>query len=197
MVRRFRILLTAAAALLGTVHSGAEVRDTRPAIFSPTFKTLQTKVNGNDQLPPVITMGSDDVLTVGFDELASDRRYMRYELLHCNALWAVDGLLPSEYVDGFNEGYVEDYRFSEATLTQYVHYEIVIPDPALKIKLSGNYLLRVYDESDPDETLLQVRFSVVEPIMSATAEVTSRTDIDYNNSHQQLTACPVEMYVRI
>lgn len=187
MVKRFRILLTAAAVLVGIVHSGAEVRDTSPAIYSPTFKTLQTKVNGNDQLPPVITMGCDDVLTIGFDELASDRRYMRYELLHCNALWAVDGLLPSEYVDGFNEGYVEDYRFSEATLVQYVHYEIVIPDPALKIKLSGNYLLRVYDENDPDETLLQVRFSVVEPIMSATAAVTSRTDIDYNNSHQQLT----------
>ena len=165
----------------------AEEKDTRTGVFHPSFHTLQTKINGNDQLPPVIMMDSDDVLTISFDELASDRRYMRYELLHCNALWQRDALLSPEYVDGFNEGYVNDYSFSRATLIQYVHYEIKIPDPEMKIKLSGNYLLRVYDEGNPDETLLQVRFSVCEPLMTATASVTSRTDIDYNQSHQQLT----------
>ncbi len=186
MVKYFRKIFTAVGLMI-SVLAVSQVRDTHTAIFSSSFKTLQTKVNGDDQLPPVIIMGSDDVLAISFDELASDRRYMRYELLHCNALWVVDALLPSDYVDGFNEGYIEDFRFSEATLVQYVHYELTIPDPAVRIKLSGNYLLRVYDENDPDETILQVRFSVVEPMMSATAGVTSRTDVDYNGSRQQLT----------
>ncbi|MCM1349443.1 MAG: DUF5103 domain-containing protein [Firmicutes bacterium] len=168
------------------VAKAAEV-DTRTAIFNPAFKTLQTFVNGSDQLPPVIMMGSNDVLTISFDELAGDRRYMRYSLMHCNALWQPDRMLPTEYVEGFNEGFVEKYSYSQATLVQYVHYEIEIPDPQMQIKLSGNYLLRVYDESDPETTLLQVRFSVAEPTMEARATVTSRTDVDTNRSHQQLT----------
>lgn len=173
--------------LAGTISAADPTMDTATAIFNDSFRTLQTKVNGNDQLPPVIMMGSDDRLTVSFDELASERRYMRYELIHCNAAWHADALLPAEYVDGFNEATVDLYSYSQATLVQYVHYEIVIPDPDLDIKLSGNYLLRIYDESDPATTLLQTRFSVVESAMTARAEVTSRTDIDYNDSHQQLT----------
>ncbi len=156
-------------------------------VFNPDFKTLHTKVNDNDQLPPVIVMNSDDVLSVGFDELSPDRRFMRYELIHCDAGWRKDALLPSDYIDGFNEATIDDYDMSQATLIQYVHYNIDIPNPGMKIKLSGNYILRVYDEADPSETLLQVRFSVVEPGVLPTARVTTRTDIDYNREHQQLT----------
>jgi len=157
------------------------------AIFNPAFRTLQTKVNGSDRLPPVIMMGCDDELTIGFDELASDRRYMRYELLHCNAQWKPDELLSPEYVDGFNEGVIDEYSFSRATLVQYVHYELRLPNEDMRVKLSGNYLVRVYDEQSPDETLLQVAFSVCEPLMDVKAYVSSRTDVDYNDRHQQLT----------
>lgn len=165
----------------------ARVTDTRTMTVHPAFYSLQTKVNGNDQLPPLIVLGSEDVLTVGFDELAEDRRYMRYELIHCDALWMPDVLMPSEYLDGFNEYNVEDYAFSQATTAHYVHYEITLPNERMDMKLSGNYLLRVYDESDPDATLLQVRFSVVEPLMKVEASVSSRTDVDYNDAHQQMT----------
>lgn len=170
-----------------SVAEAGESTSLRTEITNPAFRTLQTKVNGNDQLPPVIVLGGDDVLTVSFDELSSELRYMRYELIHCDAGWDKDALLPSDYVEGFNEGIVETYDMSQATLIQYVHYEIDIPNPRMKIKLSGNYILRVYDEAEPAVTLLQVRFSVVEPGVRISADVTSRTDIDYNRKHQQLT----------
>ena len=160
---------------------------TETTVFNPAFKSLQTKVNGNDQLPPVIVLGSDDVLEIEFDELSSERRYIRYELYHCDAGWQRDTLLPSDYLDGFNEGHVDEYEMSSATLIQYIHYRIEVPNPDMHIRLSGNYLLRAYDENDPEETLFQVRFSVVEPQLSASASVTTRTDIDYNREHQQLS----------
>lgn len=187
MVNVRRVILSLFALTLTLCATAAEVTDTHTAIFYPQFHTLQTKINGNDQLPPVIMLGSDDILSVSFDELSSDRRYMRYELIHCDASWRPDRLLPNEYVEGFNEGTIDDFSFSEATLVQYVHYNLLIPSPGMGIKLSGNYLLRVYDESTPDETILQVRFRVAEPTMKASATVTSRTDTDYNGSHQQLT----------
>lgn len=187
MVKRLVILLAVWLTSVVGAMAYEPVATTLTHIFSPGFMSLQTKVNGNDLMPPIIMLGSDDVLSIGFDELASDRRYMRYELIHCSATWQPDALLPSEYVDGFNEAEVEIYDFSQATTVQYVHYEIEVPNPQMQIKLSGNYLLRIYDESDPSATLLQVRFQVAEPLMKAAASVTSRTDIDYNNAHQQLT----------
>lgn len=187
MVNRLRFILFLLVPALTVNASAADVTDTHTAIFDPQFHTLQTKVNGNDQLPPVIMLNSDDLLNISFDELSSDRRYMRYELIHCDAAWHPDILLPNEYVEGFNEGTIDDFSFSEATLVQYIHYRLLIPSPGMAIKLSGNYLLRVYDETTPDDTILQIRFRVAEPAMKASASVTSRTDTDYNGSHQQLT----------
>ena len=161
--------------------------DTSTQIFHPSFHTLQSKVNGSDQLPPVIVLGSDDRLSISFDEIADERRYMRYELIHCNMRWQPDGLIAQEFLNGFNEGAIEDYRYSEATLAHYVHYELQIPNNEIDPLVSGNYLLRVYDESEPETTLLQSRFCIVEPMTKVYAEATSRTDIDYNDSHQQIT----------
>lgn len=173
--------------LLCHAVAAAAIHDTSTGIFNKDFRTLQLRVNGTEQLPPIIVLDSDDSLDVTFDELSDTRRYMRYELLHCNSRWQPDALVAPEYLNGFNEGIIDDYEFSQATTTHYVHYSIHIPDPGMKPLLSGNYLLRVYDEQEPDETLLQARFSIVEPKVKAYASVTSRTDKDYNDAHQQLT----------
>lgn len=188
MAVRLRHILTAFAALFSVLALSGQQRltNTSPAIFHPSFYTLQTKVNGNDMLPPVIILNSDDRLQISFDEIADSRRYLRYSLIHCDALWRMDALMDSEYLEGFNEGVVEDFAFSDATTVQYVNYRIELPDAKMRPLVSGNYLLQVYDESDPDEILLQSRFSIVEPAVRIIPELTSRTDIDYNGGHQQL-----------
>jgi len=53
--------------------------------------------------------------------------------------------------------------------------------------VSGNYLVQVFDEDNPDEVLLQTRFMLNENTASMTSSVTSRTDTDYNNRHQQIS----------
>jgi len=161
--------------------------DTRTRAIDPAFRSIQVKVDGDDQSLPVITLNGPERLTVEFDEIADDRRFLRYRLIHCNADWKPSGLVESEYLDGFNEAPVEDYAFSRATLTHYVHYRITIPDKDMRPLLSGNYLLQVYPEDDPDETLLQARFGVSESSMHVGMSITTRTDIDYNQSHQQLS----------
>lgn len=189
MVRTLRIYMFSVALMVSVMAgaAGSGITDTSTRIDNPAFHTLQTKVNGSEQLPPVIRLGSDDRLDISFDELSDDRRYMRYELIHCDMRWRPDGLVSPEYLDGFNEATVDDYEFSQATAAHYVHYDIHIPNERMNPRLSGNYLLRIYDESDPESTLLQVRFSIVEPGAGVTASASSRTDIDYNESHQQLT----------
>lgn len=137
--------------------------------------------------PPVLELGSADRLVVSFDHLAEDREYFRYSLIHCNASWRPDGLVDSEYLDGFNEGVIEDYDFSRATTVHYVNYTFTIPNSQVRPKISGNYLLRIYPENEPDSTVAQVRFMVSENTAPVAAEASSRTDVDFNNSHQQLS----------
>lgn len=159
---------------------------TEQGIFHPDFATLQVSNLRNPYGPPVIVDGSGDKLIVSFDEFSDEIRRMRCSLLHCNADWQPSGLVDSEFLDGFNEAEVTDGEFSRATLTHYVHYTIEIPSEKLRPLLPGNYLLRVYDEMFPDKILIQARFSICSHELRVVADVSSRTDIDFMQSHQQL-----------
>ena len=163
-----------------------EDSDTRWGCLEPEFKSLQVLVNGRNDLLPVLIAGSSDRLTISFDELATNARYLRWNLTHCNALWEPENISEFEVTDGINEATVDDYQFSQATLTHYVHYTITVPDERIPLKLSGNYLLTVYEEYKQEKPLVQVRFSIVENSMKINASVSPRTDIDYMDKHQQL-----------
>lgn len=135
---------------------------------------------------PVIVPVRGEQAVVEFDILGDDSDYLRYQIVHLDADGRPSRLNESQYVDGFNEGHIEDYAFSQSTTVPYVHYRLAVPGE-LNPLVSGNYLVRVYDEDDPDTTLLQAVFALSEERVPVTATVTSRTDIDYNRAHQQLT----------
>ncbi|MCM1356097.1 MAG: DUF5103 domain-containing protein [Staphylococcus sp.] len=185
-IKRLLLLLFLLLCCMTTVL--ADDMDTRQGIFNPSFRSLRVTLGDNDFAPPVVMLNDNSSrLTVSFDELSEERRFMRYELIHCDARWRPEGLVASEFLDGFNEGVVEDYDYSRATLVHYVHYTITIPNNDIRITQPGNYLLRVYDETEPDDTLLQARFGVSDFSAVIGAGVTSLTDIDTNRSHQQLS----------
>lgn len=149
--------------------------------------SVQTQRTDDPYSPPIITLGNDgETILMKFDEIAPEHSYLRYQLVHCDPQWQPTGLTDAEYLDGFNEGIIDDYDYSRSTLTQYVHYRLQVPNPDLRPTLSGNYLIRVYSEDDPDTTLATGRFSITEATMGVAIEATSRTDIDSNLAHQQL-----------
>lgn len=161
--------------------------DTMNGIFAPSIHTLQVKVEGNDYAPPIITLNSDERIIISFDEISDDISYMRYTLTHCDRNWQPSGLVDPEFIDGFNQGDIDQYEFSQMTSTHYVHYSIALPNDQIRFTISGNYLLKVFPEDNPEEILLQARFMVSENSMAVSGDITSRTDIDYNNRHQQLS----------
>ncbi|MDE7386980.1 MAG: DUF5103 domain-containing protein [Muribaculaceae bacterium] len=184
MVRR---LLTYTIAVIAAALTVCRAADTATGILAPGFATLQVYADDNELTDAVIRLDDDRHITIEFDELADDVRYMRYSLIHCNADWQPSQLVDSEFLDGFNEGTVDDYEFSRATTVHYVHYRITIPGESMRPLVSGNYLLRVYDEGEPDVTLLQARFMITEQSVTLSSCVSSVTDIDYNDAHQQLS----------
>lgn len=175
--------------MLGAVMSAAAAPpvDTMTGIYDDNIKTLQVSVDGNAFAPPIAVLGTDQSIRISFDCLADDRDYFRYSLVHCNADWQPSGLVDSEFVDGFNEGIVENYDFSRGTTVHYVHYELTVPDAQMQPLVSGNYLLKLYRENNPDEIVLQCRFMLSENTALTAVQASPQTDIDYNKKHQQLS----------
>ena len=186
-VRLFLILIILTFFVVLPIHAEILDSDTRTQIVDSRFKSLQVKLEGNDYFPPIITLNSDERIKISFDEFDEERSYLRYSVVHCNADWTPSNLVESEYIEGFNYSDITDYSHSIGTLCHYVHYSFSLPNDDIKFLLSGNYLVKVYTEDEPDKTLLQARFYVCENAVSVGASVTSRTDIDYNGEHQQVS----------
>lgn len=183
-IKRFASIIFVVAAMAASAQSPV---DTSTQVFDSSFKSLKVAVEGNDYVAPVVLLGGDSRIRVEFDQISPEMQYLRYSVTHCDADWQPSMLVDSEYVDGFNEAEITDYAYSSGTLVNYVHYVLTLPNDDISPTISGNYLLKVYPENEPDNVCLQVRFSLYEDKVSVVPAVTSRTDIDYNKSHQQLS----------
>lgn len=160
----------------------------RSFIYSPTVKTLQVVVNDDWLSPPVMKLGGGDVLNVGFDELSHNFHRYVYHVEHCEADWSTsEEIFESDWLEGFNDNPIEDYVNSINTTVLYTHYSLQIPNDRCRLKMSGNYRLRVVDEDDDGEEVLMVEFRVVEPLMNVGISATTNTDVDHNLSHQQVS----------
>lgn len=187
MVKRLYILIIL---IICCRYSTVYAIDTSTTIFHPQVRSLLLRcaeVRFATPDIPVINLDNQR-LTVEFDMLEEDRRYLRYDITHCNADWQPSGLAYIEYLDGFNEGVVEDYSFSMGTTVHYVHYRLTLPNEQTRLLKSGNYLLRVYDESSisDEDVLFQCRFCVSEQTAVVAAGLTSATDNGYRSQWQQL-----------
>ena len=162
--------------------------DTMTGTFNDHIRTLRVEHSSGDLFaPPVVTMAGGDYLIVSFDHLSDDREFLRWRAVRCDANWQPSTLAQPEWIDSFNESAIEAYDYSSAVTVPYVHYEFAFPNDDIMPLLSGNYLIQVYPENDPDDVWLQARVMMSEQSAPVSASLTSHTDIDYNAAHQQLT----------
>lgn len=182
VVGRCRPLVLVLCTLLALTEAAA-----RNVVYDPQVKTLQVVVNQDWLSPPVMRLGTDDVLNVGFDELSHNFHRYVYRLERCEADWSPsEDLFESDWLEGFNGNTIEDYENSLNTTVLYTHYWLQIPNDRCRLKMSGNYRLHIYDEDDGDKEVLCAEFRVVEPLMKVGMSITTNTDIDFNKSHQQV-----------
>ncbi len=153
-------------------------------VYLSTIRSV--KVTGDltkDNLPMMSLKGGS--LRLVFDELANDARYLRYKLQYCNRDWTPSELPDFEYLDGFNDEQVLQFSFSVIARVPYVNYQIRFPNQNTKCKLSGNWLIHVYDESS-GEYLLTRRFLVVDNTMRLSAQMIRPADVARVNTHHEI-----------
>lgn len=154
-------------------------------IQSNQVKALQLKTDGQPHSMPVINLDGG-LLEINFDILNYSRGRYAYSITYCDADWKKSSLSPIEYMNGYQGMIIEDYAQSIATTTLYRNYRLFLPNDDVKFKLSGNYIVEVYEEDDPQRVLFTARFAVIESLIDIVGSINTHTDIDFNKEHQQL-----------
>ncbi|SFF29560.1 type IX secretion system plug protein [Thermoflexibacter ruber] len=129
--------------------------------------------------PPILAINDPLPLILEFDKFGSDIERFAVKIINCNADWTVSELNPVEYLDDYNEFYIRDREFSMNTKVRYVHYRFAVP----RVKVAGNYLLKVYEENNESRLILTCRFMVYEnsAIISSTLATVVGVEASFRN----------------
>lgn len=160
-------------------------------VFDANVRTLTLTVDDDPTLPPYLPLGGRQHICIEWDEMSHDYKRYVYHIDHCDWDWQpTEGIFESDFMEGLNDQLIEDAEKSFNTTQIYTHYRLSVPNRQLRLRLSGNYRLRIYDEDadrDEDEPILEARFCVYEKAASLRTELSPNTDIDFNRDHQQMT----------
>lgn len=148
----------------------------------PNIKTIIFKSdNGFNQFPILEQRG---LIRLSFDDLNASEDDYYYKITYHNFDWSDSVLFENEFIDGIDNIRLADYETSFNTLQRYTHYRLTLPNPSTKFKLSGNYMVHIYDRND--NLQFSRRFIYLKPEISVTANVYRTRDLNYFQTHQNI-----------
>jgi len=131
-------------------------------IFNESVKTVRFYKEGWELSYPIINLNSDEKLELQFDLIGRNSYSYYYTIVHCSKDWERSDIIPSVYLEGFPENPVMDYISSFNTTVNYIHYKLTLPNDMISFRISGNYILMIYPEGEPEHPVLTRRFMVSE-----------------------------------
>jgi Domain of unknown function (DUF5103) len=135
---------------------------------------------------PIIRLNSVDDLELYFDDLDGDIKNYYYTFQLCNADWSPTDLRPYDYIKGFQTNRITTYRNSSIAFVRYTNYSVRVPDRNISPTKSGNYLLKVFLDSDTSKLVFTKRFLVVDVKSSISGQVLQPFAGNLFRTHQKL-----------
>lgn len=120
---------------------------------------------------PVMDLTGNDKLELRFDIFSSTPEDLYYSIELCDYNWKPVDLDQMNYLKGYGENLLEAYARSINTVVDYVHYRLLIPNDDISLTQSGNYVVKVFRDSEKKDTLLFQRFIVYEELVSVQLEI--------------------------
>lgn len=156
---------------------GQTVQETNDASF---IKSVVFKSKNDEFQLPIVALG--EVFELSFDDLNADERNYYYRIKYFNHDWTPTSLFQSEFMRGFDNIRIENYRTSFNTLQPFTNYKLKLPNEETKFLLSGNYILEVYN--DDDILIFSRRFLIYENKVDVGAAVYRSRDLTFYQTHQ-------------
>jgi hypothetical protein len=155
-------------------------------IYQPNIHSVKLYKNGDIYSYPVLTLNGGEVMQLHFDDLDADVKNCYYTYQLCNADWTPSTLQAFDYIRGFQTTRITTYRYSSIAFTKYTHYEATIPDRSCVPTKSGNYLLKVFLNSDTSALLFTKRFLVVDSRLAVAAQVLQPFNLQLSLTDQRV-----------
>lgn len=153
-------------------------------IFNPKIKSVQLFPAGNQLGYPVLRLGSSEQLELHFDDLDPSVKNYSYTFQLCNADWTPAVLSHFDFIKGFSQVRITTYRPSSVALTRYIHYQAMVPDRNCVPTRSGNYILKVFINSDTSRLLFTRKMLVVQENATIGAQVQQPYGINYKSGQK-------------
>ncbi len=153
-----------------------QVEELNPPDF---IKTITFKSNTNESQLPILELG--ETLNLEFDALTEDQGDYYYAIEHFNFDWTPSNLNKQEYLEGFDNLRIRDFDNSFNTYQTFSHYKLKIPNQQTRLKVSGNYLIKIFD--DQNELMFSRKFMIFEEL--TTVDITIKRSRDVRNIGQK------------
>lgn len=149
------------------IISSAAIAQTMQEVAPPfNIKTISFVQNGQNEIP-IFKLGEGFQLQ--FDDLYGNEANYYYEIVHCDYNWIPSEIAKNDYLQGFDKQRIQEYTNSFNTLQTYSHYKLPIPNQFTQLRISGNYILKVLDESK--EIVFSRKFILYEDLVSVPVQV--------------------------
>lgn len=162
-------------------------------LFTPAlFAQVQEEVNPPENIKSIVFKGPTDdqfpiaqigeTITLEFDDILANEQDYYYKIIHCDYDWSTSQLLKSQYLSGVDNQRIIDYENSYTTLQPYSNYRLTLPNENVRVKVSGNFVLEVYNSTY--ELQFSRRFVIYKNSVQVAGEVKRSRDFKYLNEKQ-------------
>jgi hypothetical protein len=129
---------------------------------------------------PIFQLG--DAFELQFDDLyGTDASYF-YEIVHCDYNWNPSDIQKRDYLQGFDNQRIQESSSSFNCLQIYTHYRLPFPNSTTQLKISGNYMLKIFNEDK--EVVFSRKFIVYENLATVPIQIKrARTVTNLDSKH--------------
>lgn len=155
-------------------------------IFKPNIRSVLFHEAGNPRGFPVVPLGVSSKINLEFDDLDANVKNYYYTFVLCDYQWHPSSLNAFDFMKGFTQNRITNYRYSSIAFTPYTHYQLLLPEQGSMPSRSGNYLLKVYLDGDTSKTVFTRQFVVFESKCSVAATVVQPSSASLFYTHQRV-----------
>jgi hypothetical protein len=155
-------------------------------VYDSSIKTIRVHPMGNPLAIPVISLSQMNPLEISFDDLKAKYQNYFYSVELMNADWRSANLSVFDYLQGFNQNRITQYSISSIAIQRYYHYKFAFPNTNCRPTKSGNYIIKVYKDSNPQQVVFTSRFFVVDDQVSILSSIQEPFDGNISKTHQKV-----------
>lgn len=154
--------------------------------YDDSIKTVLLFNTRNEMSYPIIGLNGGETIKLSFDDLRRENSIYYFTVIHCNANWEPSDLEQNEYIEGFFEDEIFDFKYSNNTDLYYTHYNLTFPNENMKLTVSGNYIIKAYKVNDSKNPILTKRFMVFENQVGISMDIKRATDVNESYYRQEV-----------